>query len=1070
MLQIKNISKTYITGDLEQTALNDVTISFRDSEFVAVLGPSGSGKTTFLNIIGGLDRYDDGDLIVDGVSTKHYKDRDWDSYRNHAVGFVFQSYNLIPHQSVLANVELALTISGVPRQERRQRAEDALRAVGLGDQMHKRPNQMSGGQMQRVAIARALVNDPAILLADEPTGALDTDTSIAIMDLLKEVSKDRLVVMVTHNPELAEEYATRIVSLRDGVIEGDTDPFEVAEAAEKPEHRSMGHASMSFPNALSLSFNNLRTKKARTLLTAFAGSIGIIGIALILSLSNGVNGYIESIEQDTMGNYPIELEKETVDLQSMMASAPRGGLDSSDDSSHDADAVYSNNVVGDTVSATHEMISKNNLGAFKAYYEQHEDDLDGAVSAVEYGYAITPQVYRLDGEEASQVSPASIEQDDGGMQMPSGGLGMGAMSSSTSTAWLQLPKDETLQQANYELLSGDWPQGADEVALVVSPNNEVSDFVLYTLGLMDSEHMEEVIKAAEDGIEIDDPQQRFTYDEVIGLEYKVLAPCQLYYAEDGVWVDGSDDEGFVAQMAAEGRTVRISAVLRAGDEADIASGVGYTSELTDELMLLTETSEVVQDQLADPSKNILTGEAFEEDQEGEPAAESDQGDTSTSQVSYASSGARTDSSTEPRVSTAVYRPGTPAVSSRSLVASAAQEPPSSDSDTGTEEGEGQPPLAERFTVAFDNYDGSTLLGAHEYEKDSPITDLPSEDPIRPSDATYEYTFIGWKSSATNGVYKTADLPLVTQNVTYTAYYYASPVKSPGQEKPEGGTPTMPGEGISQTPGGVQMPNGATTPDAFGMAGGSMPSGMSGFDLSSMGAMDMSGFNASGAMDLTDAQLAVLLAQMSDSTPSTYEDVLAALGYAVPEEPSSIKIYPVDFDGKEKVEELIASYNDQASEANQVTYTDMVGLLVSSVTSIVDMISYVLIAFVAISLIVSSIMIGIITYISVLERTKEIGILRAIGASKRNISEVFNAETFIVGLLSGLIGISLATLLLIPGNAIIHAMTGMTSVNAVLPATSAVILIALSVLLTLVGGIIPAKSAARKDPVAALRSE
>lgn len=1035
MLQIKEIRKQYKTGDFIQNALDGVSLELRDNEFVAILGPSGSGKTTLLNIIGGLDRYDSGDLIINGISTKEYKDRDWDAYRNHTIGFVFQSYNLIPHQTVLSNVELALTLSGISRSERKRCAKQALEKVGLGQHLNKKPNQMSGGQMQRVAIARALVNNPEIILADEPTGALDSETSIQVMELLKEVAKDHLVVMVTHNPELAEEYATRIVRLKDGQIISDSNPVESHEIETTTEKTK--RTRLRFSTALGLSLNNLMTKKGRTFLTSFAGAIGIIGIALILALSSGVNAYISSLESDMMGSYPIELEKQTFDMSSMMA---QGGPGEKKEE-HDLDAIYSNNIVTDTVQATESMMKENNLGKFKTYLESETDCLSGKIAAIEYGYDITPQVFRMNEEEVLQVSPATLETGSS-----VGGMTIGG---STSSAWSQLVNHETLREKQYELLSGEWPSAYDEAALIITKDNEVSDYTLYTLGIMDIDRMNELVEAVENGEEYDDPQEKFSYSDVIHREYKVFAPCELYAkSDDGVWIDKSENEEYLSEIYENGVTVKITCVLRATDEAEISSGVGYDGRLTEYLMELTENSEIVKEQLADSKTNILTGESFEEDEEESDTDENTISQSNSTQISSDRTGAKVIPAQTTRVATSNKK------YSLSFMNTTGESTTTETPDT--DDGE----TKATFKVKFANYDGSILIPETTYTLGDEIINLPTEDPTRTETSTVKYYFIGWQSSVNNAYYRTADLPTVTEDVTYTAMFYEYTL--PADESDTGATtPDMGGSGTA-------------TPD-FGGDGTNVPT-TGGTTMPDVGDFDMSAITGPGTItgsmstNLTDDQLSVMMAQMSDSTPSTYEDVLTALGYCTVDEPTTIAIYPTDFEAKESIEALIENYNAQVeSDADHVTYTDIIGTLTSSITSIVDTVSYVLIAFVAISLVVSSIMIAIITYISVLERTKEIGVLRALGASKNDVSKIFNAETFIEGLISGLLGIGTTWLLCIPINAIVLALVGVDGI-ATLPMQYSIALIAVSVLLTTIAGYAPSRMAAKKDPVKALRTE
>ena len=902
MLQIQNISKTYKTGDLVQRALDNVNLNLRDNEFVAVLGPSGSGKTTLLNIIGGLDRYDSGDLVINGISTKKYRDRDWDSYRNHTIGFVFQSYNLIPHQSVLANVELALTISGIGRAERRKRAKEALERVGLGNQLHKRPNQLSGGQMQRVAIARALVNEPDILLADEPTGALDSDTSVQVMELLKEVARDKLVVMVTHNPELAEKYATRIVRLRDGKITDDSDPYVVDEVAlAPPKHKNMGRSSMSVLTSLALSFNNLRTKMGRTLLTAFAGSIGIIGIALILSLSTGVNTYISDIQKETMTSYPVTIEAQTVDLSSLLAGSTFSG--SAKEAGHALDGVYANTLDVETASAFTSSLTENNLTAFKKYLDNPESEIYQYVgeNGVTYGYDVKFNVFTRD-PDGKLVTTNGVTIGGANQAMMSG---MSSMATSTTMSNMMssgnfsqllpgrdgaLVSDAILD--SYDLLYGSWPENYDEIVLIVDRNNEIRQTTLYELGLLPSSEYAAMMKSLMAGEELETTASRWSYADACKQTYYLLPACDQYVEnEDGTYRYAAGTAAGVESLLDKAIALKVVGVVRPqSDQAAnyVMNPIGYTQALTDYLVAHTDASDVVTAQRENETVNILTGLEF----------------------------------------------------------------------------------------------------------------APADDATKAADA---------------------------------AEYFA----------------------------------GLTISEKAALCGEMMQS------MQQPSAGEMSETQLAAAFDqfLQTADTATLVALYdANISNGSYDENMQAFGVVSLDAPSSINIYTDSFEAKDGVSECIERYNESASEADQISYTDYVGLLMSSVTTIVNVISYVLIAFVAVSLIVSSIMIGIITYISVLERTKEIGILRAIGASRRNISQVFNAETFIIGLCSGVIGVGVTLLLLLPGNAIIHHLTGTTSVNAILPTTGAIILIVLSVVLTLIGGLIPSKKAAKKDPVTALRTE
>lgn len=906
MLQIKNIHKKYITGILTQDALNDVSLNLRDNEFVAILGPSGSGKTTLLNVIGGLDRYDSGDMIINGISTKKYKDRDWDSYRNHTIGFVFQSYNLIPHQSILANVELALTISGISISERRKRAKEALTKVGLGDQLHKRPNQMSGGQMQRVAIARALVNNPDILLADEPTGALDTETSIQVMELIKEIAKDRLVIMVTHNPELAEEYANRIVKLRDGKVIDDSNPYDVDEADLKiPEHKNMGKASMSFMTALSLSFNNLRTKKGRTLLTSFAGSIGIIGIALILSLSSGVNAYINNIQKDTMVSYPVIIEAQSIDISSMMAS---GDIHSIEKSDHELDAIYSNYTDLVMASKSTSSIKKNNLSPFKEYVDDPNNDIHQYIggNGIVYSYDVSFDAYAYDpdGEIVNTDGSDFRANSPYGMMMGSGDVPMGmtmGMSLNNFNEILPGYGDDLISHAileNYEVLYGNWPTKSNELLLVLDKNNEIPSSILYELGLLPSSEYRDILKKIGAGEETEFETQKWSYEEIHNQSF-YMVPSSDYYVKNsnGLFEYIADDKVELANLINKAVELKIVGIIRPTEESSftpISGSVGYTKALTDYIIEYTNKSPVVMAQEASPDVNVINGMTFE-------------------------------------------------------------------------------PKDEKSKI----------------------------------DDTAEY-LQGLGISEKTDIFK---------NLLKMMY--------------------------------------SSNPESLDM-------------MLSLGEAELAAQFDEYLKEPEDDTL--LMFYDTYVSPGSYDDNMAAFGYVSLDAPSAISLYADNFEDKDAISANIEEYNKTASQENYITYTDYVGLLMSSITTIINVISYVLVAFVAVSLVVSSIMIGIITFISVLERTKEIGILRAIGASKKNISQVFNAETFIVGLFAGLIGVGITLLLLVPVNAIIHAVADTTAINAYIPVGSAVILIILSMFLTLIAGLIPSRKAAKKDPVEALRNE
>ena len=869
MLKLTNIKKDYITGDTTVHALKGVSIEFRKNEFVSILGQSGCGKTTLLNIIGGLDNYTDGDLIISGKSTKTFKDRDWDNYRNHSVGFIFQSYNLIPHQSVLSNVELALTLSGVSKAERRKRAKEALEKVGLGDQLSKKPNEMSGGQMQRVAIARALVNNPEILLADEPTGALDSETSLQIMDLLKEIAKDRLVIMVTHNPDLAKEYSTRIVRLLDGNIIDDTMPY-TSENEEYEESANKKRPSMSFFTALSLSLNNLMTKKARTFLTAFAGSIGIIGIALILSLSSGVNAYIASVEEETLSSYPITIEQTGMDISNLVSDlTEKAAVKESEEA--ETDRIYSNNIMTDMMATMVNGLSSNNLSLLKKHIEETPEFKENS-SEIEYQYSTVMNIYTEDGK---RVNPNTVfttlfgEQGDSAKVTP--------MSSFTNTeVWNRLFDNTELLEKQYDVVAGHMPKNYNEIVLVVDKNNRISDYTLYSLGLKDSAELEEMMKKAQAGEKIEATEEvSYSYDDILNLKFKLL--CNTDYFEknsDGTWSDKTSDELYVQSQFQNAEDITVVGILRPSDESvtDATSGfVGYTGALMEHLINKVNDSEIVKEQKENSDKNIFTGRPFES-----------------------------------------------------------------------------------------NTENMTYDGLISY-----IATLPND-----------------------------------KQAEYNAYI--------GQMK---------------------------------------------------------------ASNMSDEQIVERFksAIETEDSSATLDGNLSLMGVSDLDEPSAINIYPKDFEAKETVSDLITDYNNKAEDQNKITYTDYIGLMLSSVTTIINAISYILIAFVSISLVVSSIMIGIITYISVLERTKEIGILRAMGASKRDVSRVFNAETLIVGFVAGAIGIGITLLLLIPANAIIAVLTDISGLAA-LPIEGGITLVVISMLLTFIAGLFPAKIAAKRDPVKALRSE
>ena len=1146
MLQIQHICKEYRTGNLVQKALDDVSLNLRDNEFVAILGPSGSGKTTLLNIIGGLDRYDSGDLIINGISTKKYKDRDWDSYRNHTIGFVFQSYNLIPHQTVLSNVELALTISGIGKEERRKRAIDALKKVGLGEQLHKRPSQMSGGQMQRVAIARALVNDPDILLADEPTGALDSDTSIQVMDLLKEVAKDRLVVMVTHNPELAEEYATRIVNLRDGKIRSDTDEYIVDEQTLKePEHKNMGKSSMSFLTALALSFNNLKTKKARTLLTSFAGSIGIIGIALILALSNGVNGYIQSIEEETLSEYPLQIQSTGFDITSMMV-----GNTGTDDKSKDSSGKKNKDgqvKVMEMVTNLFSKMNTNDLKSLKKHLEKDNDALKSYTNAVEYDYDVDPQIYREDSDGVRQVHPDKSFSSIG-IGADSGANSM--MSSMMSTnVFYRMPKNTSLYEKQYDVKAGRWPKKYNECVLVLSQDGGMSDFLLYTLGLRDQMELDDMIKAFASEEEIKTPSSlgTYTYKDILNKKFKLVNQAD-YYEYDSqykVWKDKSDNAEYMKKLVADGEDIKIVGIVQPAEGSKATAlnmGIGYPYSLMTHVAEEAKNSEIVKQQKASPDINVFTGEKFGEDS-GDNGLDMNSlfsvdedalqkafsmGDTDLA----GSLGNSLDFSKAVNLQDAFkldvkVKPGGMQKMAVSLMegyqAYAKTHPEADYSHLGDNFSEylktdGAKQIMKKYFSKILKESGKVTIteekvqklltdimqGFEKYVKDQGIGDISADQY-----GTYFRQYLQTAEAKqiitdwVNDLYKDVDIEISEADLQAMAQELAAGYLSYAQEKGYADVTKM-GENfaayLGTADGKQRLSNGLSETLDMKSLESQLSSGMNAYMKQAMGAyaksfgnaletqigqnlqsvmtdamkVDTDAFAKAFQFNMTEDDLTELMMSMSGTASATYDSNLQKLGYADFAKPSEIDIYPKDFESKEQVVDYLDRYNKKMEKAGKdeqvISYTDVVGTLMSSVTDIVNTISYVLIAFVAISLVVSSIMIGVITYISVLERKKEIGILRAIGASKRNVSQVFNAETFIIGLCAGLIGIGLTLLLLLPGNMIIHAVADNSNVNAVLPVIPALVLIALSVVLTLLGGLIPSKKASKSDPVTALRTE
>ena len=868
MLQLKNITKNYLSGDTEVKALKGIDLEFRESEFVSILGPSGCGKTTLLNIIGGLDRYTTGDLIINDKSTKEFKDKDWDTYRNHSIGFVFQNYNLIPHQTVLANVELALTISGVSKEERRKRAKEVLEKVGLGDQLNKKPNQMSGGQMQRVAIARALVNDPDILLADEPTGALDSQTSIQVMEILKEIANDRLIIMVTHNPDLAEKYSTRIIKLLDGKVTDDSNPYEASKRdldKARTKKEKSGKASMKFGTAVRLSLNNLMTKKGRTFLTSFAGSIGIIGIALIMSLSHGMQSYIDKVEEDTLSSYPLTIQEATIDMSSMMEAMMGDG----EGEEHEEGKIYSRAIVNEILETVSTKIQTNNLEAFKEFLEGDETDIKNYINAIQYSYNLDLNIYKQDDEgNIQQVNPSIVFEKLGFGDMiqaekESASMMGGGMMMTETNVWTEMLDNEELVQGQYDVVAGKWPEKYNEVVLIVDENNEISDYTLYSLGIKDAKELSDSMEKIKNGEELKAPEEMesYTYEDILNYKFKVVLNTDYYKKAGNAWQDMSEDSSYMKEVVKNAEDISIVGIIKPNSETVASSGsgmIGYNKELKEYVINKINESEIVKEQKANPEINVFTGLEFPENKDTE----------------------------------------------------------------------------------FD------------------FSKISNEQKM----------------------------------------YMAS---------------------------------------------------------------------------LSQEELAELMQTYTANAKATYDTNLSQLGVVDLNKPSTINIYPKDFDSKEMISNIITEYNnkqsDEGKEENVINYTDVIGIMMSSVSTIIDVISYVLIAFVGISLVVSSIMIGIITYISVLERTKEIGILRSIGASKKDVSRVFNAETLIVGLVAGLIGIGITLLLNIPINMIIKSIVGISNISK-LPFAGGTILVAISVTLTMIAGLIPAKFAAKRDPVEALRSE
>ena len=1162
MLQIRDIHKEYKTGSLVQKALDGVSLNLRDNEFVAILGPSGSGKTTLLNIIGGLDRYDNGDLIINGVSTKRYKDRDWDSYRNHTIGFVFQSYNLIPHQTVLSNVELALTISGISGKERRQKALDALDKVGLREQAHKKPNQMSGGQMQRVAIARALVNDPDILLADEPTGALDTETSIQVMDLLKEVAKDRLVVMVTHNPELAEEYATRIVKLKDGKITADSDPFEpeLKEDALTPVHKNLGKASMSFFTALALSFNNLWTKKTRTILVAFAGSIGIIGIALILSLSNGINTYIDKIEAQTLSQYPLSIERSSISFMSMMMVSTETWEPAKEGEVTEVPSV----------SQILSTVRTNDLISLRTYFDNEKKEIYDLTNGIEYSYSIEPQIFRFEKNgEFRQINP---NNDFASMGLSSSSVFTSAYS---MNVFFEMPENESLYINQYNVKAGRWPQNSNEAVLVLTSNGAVSDYIIYAFGLRDTAELDKMVRDFSNGIEVVSDQEHYTwhYEDFMGKTFKVVPAYEFYKYDEKqkVYTDMRNSNDYMRSLLKKSQDLKIVGIIQPKENQDILmlnSGIYYGKDLKEELRAKAEDADIVKKQLADREVNVLTGERFDE-QESDfkmddlfsidedairdafkfdedklkfdkdafgdmsgidfagalkgsmPSLSEDQlksilkgvdfkvntekllkgmGDIFNDYMDYAKDDPSTDYAKLPDAMAAFISSSEGSAVLRQQLIKLINDSGIADIDpqlankalTAITDGFAEYALANgmdlsdqsRYPEYYRTYlasaEGKKILDEQSAMISKEITDKVKITPKQAQGVAQALLDAYSKHASENNLpdpkalegslkkYLGSDRAKKIITETITGSVNIDEITKTVAKNVNGMTSKM----ASQLAKGIEK--------AIKMVVERLASNMTKAlkdtfsDFGSALSVDQDAFAKAFQFNMGEDEMKSFMSELMGGSVASAEGNLSAFGYCDAEDLQSITIFPKDFESKDQITTIIKDYNkmveDKGEDDKSITYTDIVGALMKSVTKIINTISYVLIAFVAISLVVSSIMIGVITYISVLERRKEIGILRAMGASKRNVADVFNAETMITGFLAGLFGVGISLFSLIPINSLIHKLAESNEVSAAMPWAAAVILVLLSVVLTLIGGLIPSKTASRQDPVTALRTE
>lgn len=1079
MLELKGICKRYVTQSFTQVALDSVSLAFRDNEFVAILGPSGSGKTTMLNVIGGLDHFDSGDLLIDGISTKDFHDRDWDAYRNNRIGFVFQSYNLIPHQTILENVELALTLTGVGHAERRQRAREALEKVGLGEHVNKRPSQLSGGQMQRVAIARALINDPEIVLADEPTGALDSTTSVQVMDLLKEVARDRLVIMVTHNPDLAYQYATRIVNLADGKITDDSDPFDVADATRR-EAKPTRKTSMSFVTALGLSARNLMTKKGRTAMTAFAGSIGIIGIAAILALSNGVNGYIKKVEEDTLSSYPLTISKQDYDLSSMMGGQGAAdddspeNVDSSDDSA-ETDKIPVVTAVKDMFAS----VKSNDMTSFKAWLDDGGDGIDKEVNAIQYGYGVSPVVYRAgkgDEKPVRLVPNAMTEAMSGGASSAA----TVSMESMGTSVFNEMIDDQSLLDSQYDVVAGHWPTSANEAVMVLSSRGTVGDYTLYSIGALDIDELNDLVNSAmtaDGGVKAPETGTDFTYDDALSTTFKVLSPADAYRKneETGMWTDMSGDADFMAAKVADGIDVHIVGVVRPNETANasaLSPGIAYTHALTRQLMERAADSQIVREQLAHPETDVFTGKTFDELQ-----GEAKQGVDLGSMFSVDEAALKSAFSFDTSVLSGVAGGMDPSCLDLSELdidlsgvgkdidfSDIMSKAPAPDF-SGVFDGLELTPEQMQQVGALAN---QLFTGFMQSEQFKALTPEDLKDASKLAAAFSTYLESDTAAQQILAQLKALGGDALAERLQQAMTDYVQKQLAPYLQ-----------QALDQMMKSIsdQIATTVSTQLKAGAAGlmGQMATQMSSSfaNLASAMRVDASAFARAIHFNMDAEDLSSLMMSYAKASQLTYDNNLTTLGYADEADPISVKIFPRDFEAKERVLDHIDAYNKQVKAAGHdeqaISYTDYMGIIMGSVTDIVNTISLVLIAFVSISLVVSSIMIGIITYISVLERKKEIGILRAIGASKRNVANVFNAETFIEGLIAGVFAIVVVVLVSFPVNTWALAAKQVPNLMS-LPVQDALVLIAISVLLTVVAGLLPARSASKKDPVEALRSE